>query len=85
MNKWDGNQIISFSNIYQKYEILWNIKLQYKEQMNTLKRGSAFEKLLKELQQSCFEGIDMNVQKAKIKNKRRVYRKEVTKVYKKWY
>ena len=51
-NKWDGNQIISFLNIYEKYELLWNIRSN--DHIHKLKRESAFEKLLKELQESEF-------------------------------
>ena len=41
--------------------------------MNTLKRESAFEKLLKELQESVFEKIDINILKLKIKTVKTVY------------
>lgn len=80
MTKWDGNQIISFLNIYENYEILWNITL--KEHMNKLKRESAFEKLLKELNESGFENTDINILKAKIKTIKTVYRQEVNKILK---
>lgn len=80
MNKWDGNQIISFLNIYEKYELLWNIRSN--DHMNKLKRESAFEKLLKELQESGFEKIDINILKTKIKTVKTVYRQEVNKILK---
>lgn len=80
MTKWDGNQIISFLNIYENYEILWNITL--KEHMNKLKRGNAFENLLKELNESVFENTDINILKAKIKTIKTVYRQEVNKILK---
>ena len=41
--------------------------------MNKLKRESAFEKLLKELQESGFEKIDINILKTKIKTVKTVY------------
>ena len=70
-NKWDGNQIISFLNIYEKYELLWNIRSN--DHIHKLKRESAFEKLLKELKESGFEKIDVNILKTKIKTVKTVY------------
>ncbi|KAF5275138.1 hypothetical protein FQR65_LT16772 [Abscondita terminalis] len=78
--KWDGNQIISFLNLYEKYDILWNIQL--KDHMNKARRETAFEKLLKELQETGFENIDMNILKARIKTIKTVYRQEVNKIVK---
>lgn len=78
--KWDGNKIISFLNVYEKYDILWNIKL--KDHMNKSRRDTAFERLLKELQESGFENIDMNILKTKIKTIKTVYRQEVNKIVK---
>lgn len=59
--KWDGNQIISFLSIHEKCEILWNIQ---SKDMNKLKQGSAFGKLLKK---SGFENIDIDLVRTKIK------------------
>jgi hypothetical protein len=78
--KWNSNEIAKFLEIYETYEILWNIRLY--DYSNKNKRESAFQKLMKELRDDGFQDITLEILRKKIKTIKTVYRQELAKVQK---
>ncbi|KAF5302777.1 hypothetical protein FQA39_LY01957 [Lamprigera yunnana] len=84
MNKWNSDLIMQFLNVYEKYEVLWDIRSA--DHMNKMKRDTAFNKLLKELlEMEGFTNLDLVTLKTKLKTIKTVYWQEINKILKsKW-
>lgn len=63
--KWNSNDIIKFLEVYEKYELVWNIR--DKEYLNKNKRELLFQKLVSELMEQGFENINVEVVRKKLK------------------
>lgn len=77
--KWDANQIISFLEIYEKYDCLWDASSP-----SYLKRdvkNKAFECILKQLIDDGYK-ITLDQLKSKIKSLKDTYRNELNKIKK---
>lgn len=75
--KWNANHILRFLDIYEKHQILWDIK--HEDYNNKYKRKCAFQKVIKELE---FKGITLEILRKKIKTIKTVYRQEFMKIVK---
>jgi hypothetical protein len=69
MPKSNGNEIAKFLEIYETYEILWNVRLY--DYSNKNKRESAFQKLMKELKDDGFQDVTIEILRKKIKQLKR--------------
>ncbi|KAK4875126.1 hypothetical protein RN001_011548 [Aquatica leii] len=79
--KWKSDQIIQFLNVYERYEVLWDIRCT--DQMNKIKKDFAFDKLLKELlEMEGFANLNLVTLKTKLKTIKTVYRQEINKILK---
>ncbi|KAK4882285.1 hypothetical protein RN001_005604 [Aquatica leii] len=79
--KWNSDQIIQFLDVYERYEVLWDIRCT--DHMNKIKRDTAFDKWLKELlEMEGFVNHDLVTLKTKLKTIKTVYRQEVNKILK---
>ncbi|KAK4877566.1 hypothetical protein RN001_010072 [Aquatica leii] len=64
--KWNSDQIIQFLDVYERYEVLWDIRCT--DHLNKIKRDTAFNKLLKELlEMEVFANLDLVMLKIKLK------------------
>ncbi|KAL1488823.1 hypothetical protein ABEB36_014619 [Hypothenemus hampei] len=77
--KWTLENILNFLEIYEKYEVLWNIKLDKYRDRNA--RDENMSKLKEELNA---EGINVNVEeiRKKIKSIKTIYSQELNKILK---
>jgi hypothetical protein len=73
--RWNVNEIITFSELYETYELLWNI--QHQDYMNKNKRELSFDKMVLELKEQRFENTDMALVHNKLKTIKTVYKQEL--------
>jgi hypothetical protein len=78
--RWNVNEIIKFLELYETYELLWNIRHQ--DYTNKNKRDLSFEKLVLQLREHGFENIDVELVRKKLKTIKTVYRQELSKITK---
>jgi TRAP-type mannitol/chloroaromatic compound transport system substrate-binding protein len=78
--KWNSNEIIKFLDVYERYEILWNVRCD--EYANKSKRETAFKNLLQEIKDRGFQKISFEILRKMIKYIKTVYRKELAKIVK---
>lgn len=76
--KWNSDDIFKFLEIYQQFELLWNIR--HSEYVNKQKRESAMRRLMSDLQQEGIEVPDISFLRNKIKVIKTTYRQERLKV-----
>ena len=77
--KWDGNTVLKFLDIYEKYDILWNTadKNIYSKRAE---RDVAFKRLVRELYKNGFKIPNEKSLKKKIKNLKDTYKLELNKI-----
>jgi hypothetical protein len=62
--RWNVNEIIKFLELYETYEMLWNIRHQ--DYTNKNMREASFEKLVLELREQGSENTDVELVRKKI-------------------
>lgn len=77
MSKWSSKQILSFLEVYETYEVLWNIESHLYRDRTA--RDDAIKKLLCELN---IEGLTVEDLRRKIKMIKTVYSAELNKIIK---
>jgi hypothetical protein len=77
--RWNVNEIIQFLELYETYELLWNIRHQ--DYTNKNKRELSFEKLVLELSEQGFENIDREISTSKIENHKNCVQTRTVKNY----
>ena len=75
--KWSGDEIIQFLDIYQKYDVLWNVWDENYGKKNAREHG--FDRLVQEVNDEGLS-VDHELLKKKIKSLRDAYRLEVYKI-----